>query len=303
VAGSSLAQGAERGHKLKAIDSLRLHWPDYLMEAGGLSIYMFSVCAFATLSWHPASPIRQFIDGAIPRRAVMGLGIGTALIAVVVSPWGRRSGGHLNPAMTLAFYRLGKLELWDMLFYAGSQFLGALAGVAVAAHVLRGALGNTAVHYAVTAPGVYGDIVAFVAEVMISFVLMSTILFVSEHEHLARYTPYFAGALVAICFVFEAPLSGNSANPARSFASAMFAATGMLFGSISLHRRSGCWLQLRPSCSSVLALVHFAPSCITPIINVVCFIMDIEQCFGFSGRPLQLQRRNSMREPSAERMS
>jgi aquaporin Z len=223
VAGSSLAQGAECGHKLKAIDSLRLHWPDYLMEAGGLSIYMFSVCAFATLSWHPASPIRQFIDGAIPRRAVMGLGIGTALIAVVVSPWGRRSGGHLNPAMTLAFYRLGKLELWDMLFYAGSQFLGALAGVAVAAHVLRGALGNTAVHYAVTAPGVYGDIVAFVAEVMISFVLMSTILFVSEHEHLARYTPYFAGALVAICFVFEAPLSGNSANPARSFASAMFA--------------------------------------------------------------------------------
>jgi aquaporin Z len=193
------------------------------MEAGGLSIYMFSVCAFATLSWHPASPIRQFIDGAILRRAVMGLGVGTALMAVIVSPWGSRSGGHLNPAMTLAFYRLGKLELWDMLFYTGSQFLGALAGVAVAADVLRGALGNAAVHYAVTAPGVYGDIVAFVAEVMVSFVLMSTILFVSEHEHLARYTPCFAGALVAICLVFEAPLSGSSANPARSFASAIFA--------------------------------------------------------------------------------
>jgi aquaporin Z len=125
--------------------------------------------------------------------------------------------------MTLAFYRLGKLELWDMLFYGGAQFLGALTGVAVAAHVLRGALGNAAVHYAVTAPGVYGDVVAFVAEVMVSFVLMTTILFVSEHEHLARYTPYFAGALVAICFVFEAPLSGSSANPARSFASAIFA--------------------------------------------------------------------------------
>jgi hypothetical protein len=93
VAGSSLAQSAGRGHKLKAIDCLWKHWPEYLMEAGGVFIYMFSVCAFATLAWHPASPIRQFIDRAILRRTVIGLGIGTALIAVVVSPWGKRSGG------------------------------------------------------------------------------------------------------------------------------------------------------------------------------------------------------------------
>jgi len=122
VAGSSPAQRAGRGHKLKAIDSLRLHWPEHLMEAGGLSIYMFSVCAFATLSWHPASPIRQFIDGVILRRAVMGLGIGTALIAVVVSPWGRRSGGHLNPAVTLAFYRLANLSFGTCCFTAERNF-------------------------------------------------------------------------------------------------------------------------------------------------------------------------------------
>jgi len=231
------------------------------------------------------------------------LGIGTALIAVVVSPWGRRSGGHLNPAMTLAFYRLGKLELWDMLFYAGSQFLGALAGVAVAAHVLRGALGNTAVHYAVTAPGVYGDIVAFVAEVMVSFVLMSTILFISEHEHLARYTPYFAGAVVAICLAIEAPLSGSSANPARSFASAIFASYWHALWIYFTASPSGCWLQPRLSCSSVVALAHFAPSCITPIINVVYFFMDIEHCFGCSGKAASTPRSSSTREPSAERMS
>ena len=197
LAGLSLAHGAGRRLTLKAIDSLRLHWAEYLMEAGELSIYMFTVCAFATLSWHPASPIGQFIAGAMPRRIFMGLGTGTTLIAIVMSPWGKQSGGHLNPAIALAFYRLGKLELSDMLFYCAGQFLGALTGVAVGAYVLGGALGDAAVHYAVTAPGAYGDAVAFVAEVIISFALMSTILLVSERENLSRYTPYFAGALVA----------------------------------------------------------------------------------------------------------
>ena len=129
------------------------------MEAVELSIYMFSVCAFATLSWYPASPIRQFIVGATPRRVLMGLGTGTTLIAIVMSPWGKQSGGHLNPAITLAFYRLGKLDLSDTLFYCAGQFLGALMGVAVASYVLGGTLGNTAVHYGVTAPGAYGDAV------------------------------------------------------------------------------------------------------------------------------------------------
>jgi glycerol uptake facilitator-like aquaporin len=183
VAESSLAQGGGRDRKLKAIDSLRLHWPEYLMEAFGLPF----TCV---LSGHSQLIMAsRFARPLIYRRrhtpaALMGLGIGTVLIAVVVSPWGRRSGGHLNPAMTLAFCRLGKLELWDMLFYVGSQFLGALTGVLVAAYVLRGALGNVGVHYAVTAPGVYGGIVAFVAEVMVSFVLMSTILFVYAPDEL-----------------------------------------------------------------------------------------------------------------------
>lgn len=193
------------------------------MEAGELCIYMFSVCAFVTLSWHPASLIRQFVAGVTPRQILMGLGIGSTLTAIVMSPWGKQSGGHFNPAITLTFYRLGKVDLWDTLFYCGGQFLGALAGVAVAAHVLRGALNNAAVHYAVTMPGVYGDVVAFVAELMLSFVLMSTILFVSNHASLARYTPHFAGALLAVFIAFESPLSGSSANPARTFGPAVYA--------------------------------------------------------------------------------
>ncbi len=94
----------------------------------------------------------------------MGLDIGATVIAMVLSPLGQQSGGHFNPALTLALYRLGKLKPWDALFYSTAQFLGAIAGVTVAKYVLGGAPGNDAVRYAVTMPGMNGNSVAFVRE-------------------------------------------------------------------------------------------------------------------------------------------
>jgi aquaporin Z len=193
------------------------------MEAGELALYMFFVCAFATLLQHPASPVRHVIVRDLSRRALMGLAMGATVIAMVMSSWGKQSGGHFNPAITFTFYRLGKVELWDALFYATAQFSGAISGVAIARYVLRGAPGNGAVRYAVTVPGLYGSAVAFVAELSISFILMITVLFVSNRETLARYTPYFVGALYATYITFETPLSGMSMNPARTFGSAFHA--------------------------------------------------------------------------------
>ena len=144
--------------------SLRLHWPEYLMEAGQMSLFMFCTCSFATLLQHPASPVRHFFVSGIVRRALMGLAIGATVIALIMSPWGKRSGGHINPAMTFAFYRLGKIAPWDALFYGMAQFSGATSGVALATFLLRGAPGDGTVRYAVTAPGVYGAAVAFAAE-------------------------------------------------------------------------------------------------------------------------------------------
>jgi aquaporin Z len=205
---------------LNAIAALRLHWPEYLMEAGELALYMFFACSFTTLLQHPDSPVRRVIASGVWRRALMGLAIGATVIAILMTPWGKQSGGHSNPAITFAFYRLGKMELWDALFYAAAQFCGAISGVAIAKYVLRGAPENDAIRYAVTAPGVYGNAVAFVAELAISFILMTTILVVSNRETLARYTPYYVGALYAIYITFETPLSGMSMNPARTFGSA-----------------------------------------------------------------------------------
>jgi aquaporin Z len=193
------------------------------METGEMAAYLFFTCAFATLLQHPASPVRHVIASDLSRRALMGLAIGATVTATIVSPWGQQSGGHFNPAVTFAFYRLGNVALWDAWFYATAQFAGAIGGVAIARYLLRDAPGNDAVRFAVTVPGMYGRPVAFVAELAISFILMITLLFVSNSEKLARYTPYFVGALYAIFIAFETPLSGMSMNPARTFGSAFHA--------------------------------------------------------------------------------
>jgi aquaporin Z len=221
------ADRADEG-RLSAAVSLRLHWPEYLMEAGESGIYLFSACAVATLLWHPASPFQRLLPSDAVRRVLMGLAMGATIIAIVLSPWGKQSGGHFNPAVTFTFYRLRKVALWDALFYCVAQLLGAVAGVALASLVLQGALAHTAVRYAATLPGIHGEAfyvntIAFVAELAISFILMSVILFASNHEVLAPYTHYFAAILVAVYIAFESPLSGMSTNPARTFGPAVYA--------------------------------------------------------------------------------
>jgi aquaporin Z len=146
--------------------------------------------------------------------------MGLTGIAIVYSPWGKRSGAHFNPAVTLAFFRLGKVAPWDAAFYVGAQFFGAVLGVLTAAALLGSLLRDMNVNYAATQPGPAGATVAFVAEAVISFVLFTTVLTVSNRTDLNRYTGLFAGTLVALYISLESPLSGMSMNPARSFGSA-----------------------------------------------------------------------------------
>jgi aquaporin Z len=203
--------------------TLRRHWPEYLMEAAGLGLFMVSAAVFTTLLEHPASPVRQAIDDPTLRRVPMGLAMGLTAIAIVYSPWGQQSGAHLNPALTSTFYRLGKVAACDHAFYCLAQFVGSLLGLALAALVLGDLVAHPAVGYVATVPGFAGTAGAFLAEVAIAFGLMAAVLVLSNSPRWARYTGLAAGALVATYIILEAPLSGMSMNPARSFAPALLA--------------------------------------------------------------------------------
>src|SRR5215472_1803629 len=249
---------------LSALRTLGLHWPEYLMEAGELGLYMFFACAFATLLQHPASPARHYISSSLARQALYGLAMGGTVTGIITTPWGKQSGGHFNPAITFTFYRLGNVALWDAQFYAAAQFVGATCGVAIATYALRGAPGHSAVRYAVTVPGVYGDAAAFIGELTISFGLMITILFVSNDKKLARFTPYCVGALFAIYIAFETPLSGMSMNPARTFGSAFRAgywrAIWIYFTAptLGMFCAAEVFLRLRAGAAPYCAKLHHA---------------------------------------------
>ena len=149
-----------------------------------------------------------------------GIAMGSTAIALVFSPLGKRSVAHFNPAVTLTFWWLGKVKNWDLVFYIVAQFVGGIAGVFAVTLFVGEAISHPTVNYAATLPGMQGVIVAFIAEFVIAFVLMSVVLRVSNTPHLARYTGLFAGALVATYITVESPLSGMSMNPARTFGSA-----------------------------------------------------------------------------------
>lgn len=202
------------------LDALRTHWPEYLMEGAELGLFMISACAFVVLLEHPTSLVQQMIPNAFLRRVFIGFAMGATAISIIYSPLGKRSGAHFNPSVTLTFFRLGKVEPWDAFFYIVGQFVGGVVGVVLAAVLLRGLVAHPSVQYAVTVPGMSGIGVAFLAEVLISFIQMSMVLRISNTQRLARFTGLFAGAMVATYISLEAPFSGMSMNPARTFASA-----------------------------------------------------------------------------------
>jgi aquaporin Z len=191
------------------------------MEGAELGIFMISAGLLATILEFPKSPVHQALPDPWIRRVIMGIGIGLTAVGLIYSPWGQRSGAHMNPAVTLTFLRLGKVHPWDAFFYIVAQTIGGTLGVIALLPLLRGAFADPPVRYIATVPGPAGTAAALAGEFVISLVLMFVILVTSNHARLSRFVGLFAGVLLAIYITVEAPLSGMSINPARSFASAL----------------------------------------------------------------------------------
>ena len=215
------AVGSPESPKLGVFATLSSHWPEYLMEASLLGAFMISACVFGALYEFPHSPVHQAIASGFLRRLLMGISMGLTAVAIIYSPWGKQSGAHINPSVTLTFFRLGKIRGWDALFYIAAQFSGAVLGVVLVAQLLGRQVSDPAVRYVVTTPGPRGPLVALLAEFIIATGMMSAVLYFSNHHRLAAYTGLFAGVLVASYITIEAPFSGMSMNPARTFGSAL----------------------------------------------------------------------------------
>jgi aquaporin Z len=125
--------------------------------------------------------------------------------------------------MTLTFYRLGKVNGVDASAYGVAQVFGGLTGIGVAALLLAPWVGSPSVRYVATLPGAWGLAAAFAGEALMTFVLMTVVLHVSNHARWSRFTGVCAATLVVLYITFENPISGMSMNAARSLGPAILA--------------------------------------------------------------------------------
>lgn len=200
---------------------LRHHWPEYLMEAAGLGFFMLSACLCTALAAYPGSPVAQALPSPTLQRCLIAVAMGLTAIAIIYSPWGRQSGAHINPAVTLTFWRLRKIATPDAFFYVLAQFFGGTLGVLISRALLGRIIADPTVNYAVTVPGPRGLFAALLGEGAISFLTMTVVLYMTSRPQMERRTGLAVGVLVALYVAVESPLSGFGMNPARTFASAL----------------------------------------------------------------------------------
>lgn len=160
-----------------------------------------------------ASPV--YIQPLTPRLLAIGAVFGVLAAAVATSPLGKRSGAHLNPAVTLGFFLRGHVHRHDVLGYMIAQVLGALA----AAAIFTAALGAWAsdVHGAVTRPAAHLSAAAAIGiEAGLTGCLLFVIFNLVSSARTARWTPAVVVGLLALLILAGARYTGASMNAARS---------------------------------------------------------------------------------------
>ncbi len=183
-----------------------------LLLLGGLS----AVC----LDFGSDSPVAKLVPGHSARLLITGLLFAGSGSLVAVSPLGRRSGAHLNPCVTLAFWRRGHVHLHDLVGYTVAQTAGALTG-AVLVDWLWGGQARS-VDLGLTQPG-HGlsGVTATGIEALMTAVMVLVILVMVSHVRTAPLTPLAVWIVVAVLVWQGAPWTGTSLNPPRSLAPAL----------------------------------------------------------------------------------
>jgi aquaporin Z len=193
---------------------------------------------------------QKFTAEVVGTFVLVFFGVGTALatggevittgfafgLSVVVMAYavGRISGGHFNPAVTVGAALGGRLAWTQTGLYFGAQLLGGILGGFVLWIVWQGFPGfSSDGHFGQNSFGSGGSGIewwgAFLVETVITMAFLLVILSVTDerNQHPAL-APLAIGVTLAMIHFATINLTGTSANPARSIASAVFAGSEAL---------------------------------------------------------------------------
>jgi aquaporin Z len=192
------------------------HWRIWAAEGTGTGLMMLgglsAVCvvigdeSFLAL---PSDSVRRLFVGGL---------FAACVSLVAVSPLGRLSGAHLNPAVTLSFWSLGRVSGRDVGGYLTAQIAGALVGTALV-WLLWGETADSVDGGATMVGTSIGLAVSL--EIAMTAVLIGVILLFVSDTRLVAWTPLAIWPVITALVWIGSPYTGTSLNPARSVAPAL----------------------------------------------------------------------------------
>jgi MIP family channel proteins len=154
-------------------------------------------------------------NGGVPEMVNIALAFGLGLF-VAIQFAGVVSGGHFNPAVTVAAFADKRIDLGNAVLYIVAQVAGGIA----AALVLGAIFDQQAVQTVITAPGSgVTDIEALILETLFTAVFLAVILTVTRRT--AAYAAFVIPAALVVIHFALVPFTGSSVNPARSIGPAL----------------------------------------------------------------------------------
>ena len=158
--------------------------------------------------------VNAFSGGAVGH---VGISLAFAFVVIaMVYALGHLSGAHINPAVTIAFWSVGRFPRAEVFPYALAQCTGAVLSSATLLSLL-GPVGRMGA----TLPSV-SPAAAFGLEWVLSFGLMFVIMAVATDDRVASgFGALSVGLAVGFCALMGGPITGASMNPARSFGPAL----------------------------------------------------------------------------------
>jgi glycerol uptake facilitator-like aquaporin len=192
-------------------------------EASLTTILLFGVVS--VVRWViGASPISRAIPGIHVELLAVGLVVGLLLAGLILSPLGKASGGHLNPAISLAMWRFGVFPGRDVLPYWAAQLAGSLLGVLLARLAWGPSVARPPVVYAALrpAPGWSNGALFPTEGASMAVIILLVGVFLSV-PRLAPRVPWLVGGLIGAAIAGLGTVTGGCVNPARQFGPAVFA--------------------------------------------------------------------------------
>lgn len=165
------------------------------------------------------SVLATLLPSAALRRFLTGGCFGTVGAPITISPLGRISGAHINPAVSFAFRLEAKLAWRDTLGYVLAQSLGAVLGAWPL--LVWGATGRSVQYGASTVGAGVSTRVALAGEVLATGALVLAIFITAAHARTRQFTPWTLPPLFAWLVWWQGPWSGASTNPARNLGPAL----------------------------------------------------------------------------------